>query len=304
MRITPQKLLLTATFSALFVVGCSPGADGDGGEVECSSDVDCDGTDQCHPGLGICVPDCTVEDAEACPAEAPVCNGPNDDGVYPLEEEDPNADQAFRLICVCINDDSCVDGEVCDTETRECVPGQSDAGPQPDECEVDADCEEGEFCIDGSCQAECVDFDCIPNGELCRLDPAAADFNQCVIAESETAYCADANSAPAQSGPPHIVVYAHEVDNVTPNTCGENDDLPLRSFWFDVYSEVELEADHIYRANFEDDRFFPHDETYVEDVGDGDYIVLVFVCGNPNDIALYIDTGNAVSNAYCFDATP
>src|SRR5690606_22548049 len=110
-------------------------------------------------------------------------------------------------------------------------------------------------------------------------------------------------------GPPHIVVWAHEVDtDTTPNACGPDGDLTLRAFSFDIYSEETLEADHIYRANFAagGDRFFGHadGDTLVQDLADGDFYVTVFVCGNPNDIALYVDTDAAVSNAYCFDATP
>lgn len=301
MRITPYKLLLTAAFS--FAVACTPGEGGDGGAPECESDLDCEDSDQCHPGLGVCVQDCTLDTADACPAEAPVCNEADDDGSYPLEVADPDADQAFRLLCVCVEDSDCGADEICDPDIRECVPGESTA----DECVDDTDCGEDELCIDGGCEAFCDDYACAADGDLCRLDDAAPDFNQCVIAESETAWCADADDAPAQSGPPHIVVYAHEAGPTSANACGENGDLTLRAFFFDVLAGTEITVDDIHRANFDagGDRFFNHaTDTEVDDLEDGDYLVTVYVCGNPNDIALYIDTGDAVSNAYCFDATP
>lgn len=311
MRTSLKSLFVTAAFGFV-VVGCAPGTGGDGGEPECASDTDCEGSLQCHPGLGVCVEDCSLDESAACSAEAPVCNEADDNGDYPLELEDADADQAFRLLCICVVDGDCGTGEICDPDTRECVEGEAgDAGPGPDECTVpteDVDCGADEFCIDGSCEPACVDDDCIATGELCQYIDTDAEFNQCVIADEVTATCTDAAEAPAQEGPPHIVVYGHEADLVTANACGSNGDLSLRTFFFDIFSEVTLEADHIYRANFADggDRFFGHGDgdTLVQDLGDDEFYVTVFVCGNPNEIALYVDTGAAVSNAYCFEATP
>lgn len=302
MRI-PQKLLLTAAFGAFFVVGCTPGDISE----ECTSDLDCEGTDQCHPGLNVCVADCTLEDGDdACTAEAPICNRADDDGNYPLEDADPSADQAFRLVCVCIDDTDCGNGEVCDTETRECVAGQSQ-----DECTEDDDCDEGFECSeDGECVAEEIDDtctsdeQCLGEGGLCDIDGT----DQCVPADELTGDCADADTAPAQSGPPHIVVRYVEAVSSEANACGQdpsNPNLPIRTFGFEVYSEVDFDAADVFRANFGDDnRFFGHpSSTLVEHLVGNDYFVTVSVCGNPNGVALYIDDGSSVSNAFCFNAT-
>lgn len=300
MRVTLKMTVVTMALG--IVVGCTPGVGGDGGVPECESDLDCEGLDQCHPTLNICVQDCTADDADTCPAVAPECNAPDDEGNYPLEEADPDADERFRAICVCIEDADCGAGETCDPVDRECV-----ADGNGDECTVateDEDCAADEICVDGECVVDgdetCeFDDDCFGSGGLCATD------DMCYLAEDLTADCADADEAPAQAGPPHIVVYGDEDVAVTPSACGADGTDAIRSFIFDVYSEVTFNEDHVYRANFDlnNDRFI---ETTVAELPgfDDEYLVTVEVCGNPNEIALYIDTGASVSNAYCFDATP
>ncbi len=303
MRISLNKLLVTAAFG--FVVGCTPGTGtGDGGvEAECESDTDCPDTDQCHPGLGICVQDCSLDDADTCGAAAPVCNEADDEGIYPLEAFDADADQAYRLLCICIEDSDCGSDEICDPDTLECVAGES-----TDECTVETeatDCAEGEVCTDGTCVPDEVetctdDPECFAEGGLCDFGVT----DQCVLADELTATCSDADSAPAQAGPPHIVVYSYSIEDTVPGSCGTDETLTQRSFFFDVYSEVEITADDIYRANFEDgnDRFFNHaTDTEVTSLGDNDYFVTVWICGQPNDPAFYIDNGTSVSNAFCFE---
>lgn len=305
MRISLKKILVTAALG--FVVGCAPGTagDGDGGDAECTSNLDCEGTQQCFLALGICEEPCTSDDE--CSGDRPVCNmRPDADSEYPLDAD------GTRDHCICTAD-SCAAGEVCSDVTGACEPGEeTDAGPQ-DECTVATeveDCGADAFCIDGTCEDACLDDDCIATGELCQYSDADPEFNQCVVADEVTATCADAAEAPAQEGPPHIVVYAHEAGDVTANACGTDGDLSLRTFFFDVYSETALEVADIYRANFAagNDRFFGHPtDTAVDPIDgfDNEYLVTAYVCGNPDEVALYIDTaGDGVSNAYCFDATP
>lgn len=289
MRITPQKILVTAALG--FLVGCAPATGGgDGGAPECELDTDCDGSDQCHPGLGICVQDCTADDADACPADlAPTCNGPDEDGNYPLELEDPNANQAYRLLCVCINDGDCGTGEICDPDTRECVEGEGgdeDAGPD-------------NTCVD--------DSDCLENGELCTTE------DTCLLADDLTSDCDAAADAPLQGGTDDIVIYNIEtLAEPEAGGCMDANDnpLPLRSFFFEIYSEEDLTAhdaqDILTRPGFAAGVFFENAdgaETSIDPVDgfDNEYTAIAYICGNPPEAAAQVVTDNNTSNAYCFD---
>lgn len=192
-----------------------------------------------------------------------------------------------------------------------CTPGVGgDAGvivDAEDECSVDTadeDCAAGESCVDGECVADgdqtcAVDDDCLGDGGLCAPDDV------CHLAEDVTADCSDADDAPAQSGPPHIVIFSVQEGDVTANACGADGDQSLRAFTFSIYSEVSIDEGDVYRSNFtaNDDRFIDASVTAAT-VAPDFYVVRVSVCGDPNEIAAYIDDGTSASNAYCFDATP
>jgi hypothetical protein len=211
MRFTWKMTVVTMALG--FLVGCPDVGGGDGGEPACTSDLDCDGLDQCHPTLNVCVPDCTQE-GETCPAFAPVCNGPDADGAYPLELVNASADPGYRAICVCTDDASCPDGQVCSTEFQECVTGETgETG-----CTDIGDCGDGEICDDGECvvpEDECTVAteyeDCVPTGGFCDDTD-----NMCYPAEEFTANCTDADSAPGQSGPPHIVIDSMDAPSTRP----------------------------------------------------------------------------------------
>ena len=313
MNVNMKKSLsaVSVAFGLTFMWACAPG--GAGTEPECTSDTDCDGTLQCHPVTQTCEEDCTLAESAACGAEAPVCNGPDDDGNYPLELEDENADQALRLLCVCVVDGDCGDGEICNADTAKCEAGEStdDAGPTPDECTVAtvaADCAADQLCVDGTCEDECVDDSCLPSGELCDIDDSVDTYNQCVIAEDLTAGCSDASAAPAQAGGP-TVIYDVEYVVDTADACGANGDLSLYAYLVSIYSEVDISGetvgDVIFRPGFaaNSNKFIDaYDLEAVAGV-DNEYIVTVEICDPVNDDeAVQYDDGTNTSNAFCWNA--
>lgn len=303
MRISPQKLLVTAAFG--FVVGCAPATGGgDGGT--CTLDTDCPDLQQCHPELGVCEDECTAD--TDCGGDRPVCNVQGGDGGPYILEVD-----GIRDLCIC-DENSCAEGEFCSQETGLCEAGEGDAGPTPDECTEDADCGGDEVCANGQCEAACADADCIPDGELCSLDPTDPEYNQCVPADLETAFCAEADGAPAQGGAETIVVYFAETLTEDAAGCDVAGSTYLRSYWFDVYSTADLTADPaqdlVFRPGFTagNEKFFQDTavdvETTITDLGDGDYGVVVWICGgasSPESAALQIRTDDSDSNTYCFD---
>lgn len=317
MRISLKKIFVMAAFGV--VVGCAPGTTGgDGGvEAECASDTDCPDSEQCHPGLGTCVQDCTLDDADACGAEAPVCNEADaDTGEYPLEVADPDADQAYRLLCICIEDGDCGSGEICDPDTRECIAGDAGDSGTPDECTIEtevADCGEDSFCIDGACQAQCVDSDCVVDGDLCLYDDSDPSFNQCVAADDVTT-CALAAGASAQSGADDIVIYFVEtlLDPEADGCSVGGTSFNLRTYLLSIYSEEDLTGadaqDVLFRPGFDagNEKFFEDPGTIdsvIEPLAgfEDEYTATVYICGNPDEAAAQIDTGTNVSNSYCFD---
>jgi hypothetical protein len=305
---------VSVAFGLTFMFACTPG--GTGTEPDCTDDTDCEGTLQCHPITQTCEEDCTLDDAAACPAEAPVCNGPDaDDGTYPLENEDANADQALRLLCVCVVDSDCGDGEICNAATAKCEAGESteDAGPDPDECTVAtvaADCDADQVCVDGTCEDECIDDSCLPAGELCDIDDSVDTYNQCVIAEDLTAGCADAANAPAQAGGP-TVIYDVEYIVDTADACGTNGDLSLWAYLVSIYSEVDISGDdaaavaNMYRPGFAANSNKFIDAYSLEAVAGvaNEYTVTVEICDPLNeDEAVQFDDDTNTSNAFCWNA--
>lgn len=305
MRISLKKILVIAGLG--LVVGCAPsGVGGDAG-VECTSNLDCEGTDQCQLELGVCETPCT-SDAECTEDGRTVCNMlPDPDGEYPLDVD------GTRDHCIC-QEGTCPAGETC-SATGLCEPGDDvDAGPQ-DECTDDTECGADEVCVDGGCQAQCFDEDCWVDGDLCVLAEGDPEFNQCVLADELTSDCDEATGAPAQTGTDDIVIYFVEtLADPVANGCNVGGtDFPLRSFLLSIYSEVDLSAEDaqavLFRPGFDagNEKFFEDAGASVEseivalDGFPDEYIATVYICGSPNGAAAQVDTGDSVSNAYCFD---
>lgn len=143
------------------------GEDG-GEEPACSSDSDCPVENICVGGD--CVTGC--RDYTKCPNDRPACV----DGACVARECaagcPPNTPLCLNNLCVqCIVSDDCSSGEICKTDTNQCI-----APPTP-ECEDDEDCEEGEKCEGDSCIQTSICDDGKDNdndGEIDLDDPDCA----------------------------------------------------------------------------------------------------------------------------------
>jgi hypothetical protein len=106
MQLRKMMLVLTALGAvSSFLAGC--GDDEETDPSTCTSNVDCAGTELCHPTAGVCVPKC-VSDA-GC-GEGRQC----DKGTGQCEERPP-------LVDICTHNDDCAATELCHPTAGVCV---------------------------------------------------------------------------------------------------------------------------------------------------------------------------------------
>lgn len=299
------------------------GPGGDAGPGECSADTDCESDiGRCNLDLegGTCEDDCNAEGGAVCGGDRPDC--PTD-----------------GFFCVC-NDTSCGDGQACNADTGLCedVDGcVDDTGCEEDEiCDVDSgDClcetvgderADGTVCgIDGMWEAPCTDSGCYeaPAIELCQFDDTDPAYNTCVAAEGLTGDCAAGDEAAAQSGTSPVIISIETLLDPEADACTDGtNDLEVRSFFWDVYSTVDLTAvtdihavlDRANSGGGTPNQFYQLAGTYDTSVVAAgaefpdEYFITTYVCGSPSPavIAGQVDLsgeGAGVSNAYCFDTT-
>lgn len=107
-------------------------------------------------------PDAPCEEDGECP-----------EGYYCERDEDSFEGGRCEVGCR-IDPDSCVDGYLCDAETRECK--------RDERCEVDDDCYPTEYCKDGMCAEGCrVDPDTCYEDEQGRRQGCNSDTRQCEV---------------------------------------------------------------------------------------------------------------------------
>ncbi len=181
---------LSAVTVATLFIACGEGENGDLG---CTTDLDCAGTEICHPDAQVCVETC--ESGSDCPDHARTCAAVSDTDT--------------RLVCQCATDALCAngpvgDGAVCQDAWRVCTAA----------CETASDCPFGFECeaSTGQCKAEASNT-CDPAcgaGETCENGQCVATSCSTSAAQPDAcpygSYCASGGTcaAPAEPTCPNI----------------------------------------------------------------------------------------------------
>jgi len=135
----------------------------------CSSDTDCASGEICLNGT--CAPGCDQDNqcvSNQCELSTHNCVPPP---ACTMDSQCGSGQICLDGSCTpgCDKDNQCSNGQVCNTNTHQCVT------PPPPTCSSDSQCESGQICVNGTCTPGCHQDNQCPSNQICDTST-----NQCV----------------------------------------------------------------------------------------------------------------------------